>query len=164
MPITRKEKGPARTGPRRIHYASPEFGFYFSWQYQPCRPPSTQIKRMIGNGMPMSQSNSPRPMTFSSVALFWTVRLTVNASDGSAPRFCARHDRGRTADPNRLGGGGGIRTHDTVSRIHAFQACAFSHSATPPDHGSERNITARVRVTTLLVAVCARPGRFLHRC
>ena len=30
------------------------------------------------------------------------------------------------------GGGRGIRTLDTVSRIHAFQACAFSHSATPP--------------------------------
>ncbi len=30
------------------------------------------------------------------------------------------------------GGGSGIRTHDTVSRIHAFQASAFSHSATPP--------------------------------
>ena len=30
------------------------------------------------------------------------------------------------------GGGGGIRTRDTVSRIHTFQACAFSHSATPP--------------------------------
>ena len=32
------------------------------------------------------------------------------------------------------GGGGGIRTRDTVSRIHTFQACAFNHSATPP-HG-----------------------------
>src|SRR5512132_728400 len=31
------------------------------------------------------------------------------------------------------GGGSGIRTHVTVSRKHAFQACAFSHSATPPD-------------------------------
>jgi hypothetical protein len=30
------------------------------------------------------------------------------------------------------GGGGGIRTRDTVSRIHTFQACAFSRSATPP--------------------------------
>src|SRR5437763_1437217 len=30
------------------------------------------------------------------------------------------------------GGGSGIRTHDTVSRIHAFQACALSHSAIPP--------------------------------
>ena len=34
-------------------------------------------------------------------------------------------------DLNR-GGGGGIRTRDTVSRIHTFQACAFSRSATPP--------------------------------
>src|SRR4051794_23459067 len=30
------------------------------------------------------------------------------------------------------GGGSGIRTRDTVARIHAFQACAFNHSATPP--------------------------------
>jgi hypothetical protein len=30
------------------------------------------------------------------------------------------------------GGERGIRTLDTVSRIHAFQACAFSHSATSP--------------------------------
>src|SRR5215469_15693369 len=32
----------------------------------------------------------------------------------------------------KAGGGSGIRTHVTVSRKHAFQACAFSHSATPP--------------------------------
>ena len=30
------------------------------------------------------------------------------------------------------GGEGGIRTRDTVSRIHAFQASALSHSATSP--------------------------------
>jgi hypothetical protein len=30
------------------------------------------------------------------------------------------------------GGQGGIRTRETVSRLHAFQACAFSHSATCP--------------------------------
>jgi hypothetical protein len=30
------------------------------------------------------------------------------------------------------GGERGIRTLDTVSRIHAFQACAFNHSATSP--------------------------------
>src|SRR6202022_2495652 len=34
--------------------------------------------------------------------------------------------------PRPAGGGSGIRTHDTVSRIHAFQASAFSHSAIPP--------------------------------
>jgi hypothetical protein len=38
----------------------------------------------------------------------------------------------RMSETRISGGGSGIRTHDTVSRIHAFQACAFSHSATPP--------------------------------
>gem|GEM_PF-2354797 len=31
-----------------------------------------------------------------------------------------------------IGGGRGIRTPETVSRLHALQACAFNHSATPP--------------------------------
>ena len=30
------------------------------------------------------------------------------------------------------GGESGIRTHGTISRTHAFQACAFDHSATSP--------------------------------
>ena len=30
------------------------------------------------------------------------------------------------------GGESGIRTHGTVSRTHAFQACALSHSAISP--------------------------------
>jgi hypothetical protein len=46
------------------------------------------------------------------------------------------------------GGGSGIRTHDTVSRIHAFQACAFSHSATPPAHGNAGNIAMAFGQTT----------------
>ena len=33
----------------------------------------------------------------------------------------------------KLGGERGIRTLDTVSRIHAFQACAFNRSATSPN-------------------------------
>ena len=32
----------------------------------------------------------------------------------------------------RTGGESGIRTHDTLTGIHAFQACAFSHSAISP--------------------------------
>ena len=36
---------------------------------------------------------------------------------------------------NRLrGGGGGIRTHETISRLAVFKTAAFNHSATPPDH------------------------------
>ena len=30
------------------------------------------------------------------------------------------------------GGENGIRTHERVSPLHAFQACAFNHSATSP--------------------------------
>jgi hypothetical protein len=37
------------------------------------------------------------------------------------------------------GGGSGIRTHDTVSRIHAFQASAFSHSAIPPQRRARQH-------------------------
>jgi hypothetical protein len=33
---------------------------------------------------------------------------------------------------NEDGGQSGIRTRDTLSRIHTFQACAFNHSATCP--------------------------------
>ena len=36
------------------------------------------------------------------------------------------------------GGGGGIRTHGTRQRTHAFQACALSRSATPPNPISHR--------------------------
>ena len=32
----------------------------------------------------------------------------------------------------QCGGESGIRTHGTVSRTHAFQACALSHSAISP--------------------------------
>ena len=31
------------------------------------------------------------------------------------------------------GGGGGIRTHGTLSRTPVFKTGAFDHSATPPD-------------------------------
>ena len=32
----------------------------------------------------------------------------------------------------KSGGEGGIRTHVTIAREHAFQACSFSHSDTSP--------------------------------
>ncbi len=56
------------------------------------------------------------------------------------------------------GGGGGIRTHETVSRPHAFQACAFSHSATPPGaHAQRRRTIATARPGA------RRPARFTGR-
>jgi integrase len=33
---------------------------------------------------------------------------------------------------SRVGGGGGIRTHETVARLPVFKTGAFNHSATPP--------------------------------
>ena len=38
----------------------------------------------------------------------------------------------KSTDLGLTGGRGGIRTRDTVSRIHTFQACALNHSATLP--------------------------------
>src|SRR5262249_35456723 len=65
-------------------------------------------------------------------------RGLVRAVQRSAPKQWHRwpkepDQRARRSDVFRISGGGsGIRTHDTVSRIHAFQACALSHSAIPP--------------------------------
>ena len=47
-------------------------------------------------------------------------------------RYSLPHRAGRDASFGGNGGERGIRTLDTVARIHAFQACAFSHSATSP--------------------------------
>src|SRR5437870_3091907 len=43
----------------------------------------------------------------------------------------------RGIEERRDGGESGIRTHVRVSLKHAFQACAFSHSAISPDTGWE---------------------------
>ena len=68
--------------------------------------------------------------------------------------FAASQFRDRTSKPPKLrgysasfgtetdiagnsGGEGGIRTHETVTRLHAFQACAFDHSATSPAQARE---------------------------
>jgi hypothetical protein len=55
--------------------------------------------------------------------------------------------------PN-LNGEGGIRTHETVARLHAFQACAFDHSATSPRRrlkggGNLRGATVLFKQTSL---------------
>jgi hypothetical protein len=71
----KRKGGPARTGPPllSLHYAS-------LGRNQPCRPPNTQIRSMIGKGIPMSQSNKPRPMKSSCVA---SLRLVTNCQINS---------------------------------------------------------------------------------
>src|SRR6186997_3242209 len=69
------------------------------------------------------------------------------------------------------GGGSGIRTHVTVSRKHAFQACAFSHSATPPDRPGEWAAPVYIKCSSCALALLSsRPpcaliegGRLLPR-
>src|SRR5215470_10681363 len=56
------------------------------------------------------------------------------------------------------GGGSGIRTHDTVSRIHAFQASAFSHSAIPPRRDPRAGTIAKTTRLTRRVGGFARPA------
>src|SRR5271170_5642956 len=57
------------------------------------------------------------------------------------------------------GGGGGIRTRDTVSRIHTFQACAFDRSATPPSWGPYEKGASEAHTTARGAGASGRPGR-----
>jgi hypothetical protein len=61
-------------------------------------------------------------------------------------------------DKQKFGGGGGIRTHETLSGLTVFKTAAFNHSATPPMltriamvaySESADNVTARVAETSL---------------
>src|ERR1044072_1278950 len=67
----------------------------------------------------------------------------------------------------KAGGESGIRTHVRVSPKHAFQACAFSHSAISPKQG--RNAKFSNAVATLEDRIRAsddssREPRFLNMC
>ena len=46
----------------------------------------------------------------------------------------------------RSGGEGGIRTLDTVSRIHTFQACSFNRSDTSPDLFKQFSLSRRANL------------------
>jgi zinc transport system substrate-binding protein len=54
-------------------------------------------------------------------------------------------------------GGGGIRTHDTFSRIHAFQACSIGHSNTPPDFCRRR--LQQATLSLLFLFACLKTER-----
>ena len=56
-------------------------------------------------------------------------------SAGRSAKARSKHAKSKQAQTFRLvgyGGETGIRTLETVSRLHTFQACAFDHSATSP--------------------------------
>ena len=68
---------------------------------------------------------------FASGWVMSTPKSRPGQNRGAKPRFRAKS--GKTQDKN--GGEGGIRTPVTLSSNHAFQACAFNHSATSPASG-----------------------------
>ena len=47
------------------------------------------------------------------------------------------------------GGGGGIRTHGTLSRTPVFKTGAFDHSATPPQHAPHRGMPLILQTSKL---------------
>ena len=56
----------------------------------------------------------------------------VNASKAAELSQVFQANRVWVIETGVAGGETGIRTLETVSRLHAFQACAFDHSATSP--------------------------------
>ena len=68
-----------------------------------------------------------------------TVRVAPAEQKGTPNRTLRRSSRRVPSDVRHLGmrcgGEEGIRTLETVSRLHTFQACAFDHSATSPRAG-----------------------------
>ncbi len=59
-----------------------------------------------------------------------------------------------------IGGRDEIRTHDTVTRIHTFQACAFNHSATLPH--SPQAWGVEDRRSPILTLAFGKLGTFNH--
>ena len=57
------------------------------------------------------------------------------------------------------GGQSGIRTRDTLSRIHTFQACAFNHSATCPFAVTPAVDPVDLKALPLFFSGRSRPGR-----
>ena len=74
------------------------------------------------------------------------------------PRYSALAATAQEYASKEGGGGSGIRTHVTVSRKHAFQACAFSHSATPPVSSRRTPFSVRTCVRHAFAPSVTRPS------
>src|SRR5438094_427937 len=106
---------------RKVRFTSNEKAANFQTHRNPYRPPySPEVERKMANRERQRRQ--------------WQVRQCRGSLRKSRRmwRFLPRHIALEKVGDNNVGGGSGIRTHDTVSRIHAFQACALSHSAIPP--------------------------------
>ncbi len=71
---------------------------------------------------------------------------TVSSARRSQFRGVMRLGGARDLWRGVVGGAGGIRTHVRVSPKHAFQACAFNHSATAPQRQGRRASRRKARL------------------
>ena len=60
--------------------------------------------------------------------------------------------------PWESGGETGIRTLETIPRLHTFQACAFDHSATSPRCLTAKTIPWQAARTIVMSGRCASLG------
>lgn len=119
------------------------------WPKPAARPGTGSPPRPTGSPPSRSANGPPSPRRLTStVTDDYELGFILPGSGGlrSGPRCpeagrLTALDRAAQTGPQKMppptaasahGGGRGIRTLDTVPRIHAFQACAFNHSATPP--------------------------------
>jgi hypothetical protein len=61
------------------------------------------------------------------------------------------------------GGGGGIRTHETLSGLTVFKTAGFNRSPTPPQEGDNGHCSVRFEVATVKLALDA-PWRAYAGC
>src|SRR5579872_3535435 len=87
------------------------------------------------SGLPPLRSGDPRvgglqsnECPFAARTRIFVLHIRCEPARASVPNKNARQSR----DIHLIGGESGIRTRDTLSSIHTFQACSFNHSDTSP--------------------------------
>ena len=89
-------------------------------------------------------------------ALIFVARgLYSNVYYSASKRFLPRRATDEISLIRKAGGETGIRTLETVASLHAFQACAFDHSATSPYKGRQITLSTPDRKAWIAVwAIC----------
>ncbi len=100
-------------------------------------PMDYRHKRPTGGSIPTAQSVHPQGRT--PIRGQCSMPIDNGHHQQEKPRNSATSRTVVGCSGGGSGGGSGIRTHGTLSRTHAFQACALSRSAIPP-HQRARKI------------------------
>ena len=124
--LTPASSGVERSWNRGAEPKPPNLYFY-SYTYRLCiKMRSHEVRRIIGAERSLSGLPTPEPVLS-------PTRITTENNGKIRPR----QDR-KNAFARASGGQRGIRTLETVPRLHTFQACAFDHSANRPCASSKQ--------------------------